>query len=360
MHRFCIEPHHIVTYRIVKLSDIFVAAVFALVGVSCSAYKSHIPLSRIVDTNRHDYTYAEMLDDIRQLALNYPDYVSWEPADTSVEGRMIPVVRLGRDDARRHIMIQATMHAREYMASHLVMVMIEGTAWKRVHGVKRDGRRFYDILDDVQLTILPMVNPDGVEISQRGREGCLTDSVRNWVDEMIAAGEDPRLIKSNARGVDLNRNFSNGHGESYRRVGVPAFAHYPGEAPFTEPEVGMMLNVVRSRNFDLCLNYHTSGNLIYHGCGNAPEQINDKALTVARLIGKRARYPLFGPEISERPNGSWADEVELNYGIPSVTVELGTTNPVPPRELDGLLSRNAETWIDVILAVEQFYDDEKK
>lgn len=344
----------------VRLISILAAIALAMAGASCSAVKSHIPLQRIVDTERHDYTYAEMIDDIRQLAFTYPDYIRWEPADTSVEGRMIPVVRLGRDDARRHIMIQATMHAREYMSTHMVMVMIEGTAWKRMHGVKRDDRRLYDILDDVQLTILPMVNPDGAEISQRGREGCLSNRVRGWVDEMIAAGEDHRLIKSNARGVDLNRNFSNGHGESYRRVGSPAFAHYPGEEPFSEPEVGMMLDVLHSRDFDLCLNYHTSGNLIYHGCGNAPGEINARALSIARLIGKRARYPLFGPEVSERPNGSWADEVEVSYGIPSVTVELGSSNPVPQRELNGLLSRNGETWIDVILAVEQFPKERKK
>lgn len=326
--------------------------ILSLCGYSCRAAHG-VTLDRIVDTRDHEYTYSEMLEDLRQLAFRYPDYIRWEVADTSVEGRMIPVVRLGRDDAPCHVMIQATMHAREYMATHVVMVLIEGTAWKRFHGVSRNGVRFYDILDKIQLTVLPMVNPDGVEISQRGSEACLLDTTRRWVDEMVAQGIHYNQIKSNARGVDLNRNFSNGHGEAYNRVSHRHFYHYPGEEPFSEPEVAMMLRTLCERPVDLCLNYHTSGNLIYYGCGNADAALNSRARQVARLIGRRARYPLYGPEVSERPNGSWADEVEVNYGVPSVTVELGSRNPVPLHELTGLLDRNAETWMDVIIDVLQ-------
>ena len=308
---------------------------------------------RIVDTSEHDYTYEEMLDDLEQLAVRYPDYIRWSVADTSLEGRGIPIVRLGRDDAPCHMMIQATMHAREHMSTHLVMVMIEGTAWKRMHGVSHEGLRIYDILDKIQLTVLPMVNPDGVEICQRGAEGCRLDETRRWVEEMAARGVSHRQIKSNARGVDLNRNFTNGHGRAFNAVRSKHFYHYPGHQPLTEPEVKAMMQTLIQRPYDLCLNYHTSGNIVYYGCGNAPDSVNSRARRMARVIGKRTRYPLYGPEVSERPNGSWADEVELNFGVPSATVELGSRNPVPQRELSGLLRRNGETWLDLILDIER-------
>lgn len=320
----------------------------SVVQATCSAQTNLIPLGRIVETHGHDYTYDEMLLDLDELVLRYPDYIRWEKADTSIEGRVIPVVRLGRDDAPCHLMIQASMHAREHMSTHLVMVMIEGLAWKRFHGVSHKGVSIYDLLENIQLSILPMVNPDGVEISQHGLDGCRLDETRRWVYEMFTKGINHTQIKSNARGVDLNRNFSNGHGEAYNAVRSKHFYHYPGEEPFSEPEVRLMLRTLLERPTDLCLNYHTSGNLIYYGCGNAPKEINDKARHYAGIIGKRAHYRLYGPDESERPNGSWADEIELNYGVPSATVELGTRNPVPHRELDGLLKRNGETWLDVI------------
>lgn len=307
--------------------------------------------NRIVDTNHQKYTYAEMLENLDALQSAFPDWITFEHGDTTFEGRTIPLVTLGRDDAPHHIMIQASMHAREYMSTHLVMAMIENLARQRADSLTYRGHKISDITDKVQFTIIPMVNPDGVEIAQFGIDGAIRPETKLWLRPILESGINHDQIKSNARGVDLNRNFTNGHGRAYNAKTAPHLYHFPGHAPHSEPEVAMMLSTLARHNYDLCLNYHTSGNLLYYGCGNAPAEVNSRAHHFASIINKKSGFPLHGPKKAEKPNGSWADEVELHYNIPSVTVELGTRNPVPIQEMPLLLQKNSDTWLDIILSL---------
>ena len=67
-----------------------------------------------------------MLTDLDSIAKRYPDFVSYElDSATTLLGHRLPVVTLGNRSARHHIMVQATMHAREYMATQLTMALLE-------------------------------------------------------------------------------------------------------------------------------------------------------------------------------------------------------------------------------------------
>ena len=56
------------------------------------------------------------------------------------------------------------------------------------------------------LIIVPMLNPDGVEIAQHGARGCLHLAKRIYD---LCDGHFERW-QANARGVDLNHNFDAG------------------------------------------------------------------------------------------------------------------------------------------------------
>ena len=70
------------------------------------------------------YTYEEMQQDLAALQAEYPAFLQLHSAGKSVEGRDITEVILGNIESRFHILIQASMHAREYMNTILMMNQI--------------------------------------------------------------------------------------------------------------------------------------------------------------------------------------------------------------------------------------------
>jgi protein MpaA len=58
--------------------------------------------------------------------------------------------------------------------------------------------------------------------------------------------------RTNARGVDLNRNFAAG----WRAAGVPGDLEYPGPSPFSEPETRAIRSLVRAVRPTLTVWFH--------------------------------------------------------------------------------------------------------
>lgn len=307
-----------------------------------------------IDTDHQHYTFSEMLTDLDSIAKRYPDFVSYElDSATTLLGHRLPVVTLGNRSARHHIMVQATMHAREYMATQLTMALLEHYAQMCYQDIcEYKGQRISNLLQQVCFVIIPMVNPDGVEIAQNGSNGQLTDEVKQWVRQTEDNGTSHTKIKANANGVDINRNFGNGFNNPFTssRKTHRSFNFYSGLLPYSEPESQLMLRVSQRYDYDLFLNYHTSGNIIYYGCQNAKKYVNKLAHDYAKLIHCHTNYPLYGPD-SAPAGGTWADDVEIIYQCPSVTVELGTTNPVPISEFPAIFEKHKNVWADLAIEV---------
>ena len=108
--------------------------------------------------------------------------------------------------------------------------------------------------------LLPMMNPDGVAVSQQGISAIRNPGLRRIVWPL--AGGKSRFWKANARGVDLNRNFDCGF---YRNpVKEPASMEYGGDRPFSEPETEILVRLVESVKPVGVINYHEAGPLIYY------------------------------------------------------------------------------------------------
>lgn len=318
--------------------------------VSTATFHNYIsPKFEIVDRTKQTYSYQEMVEDLQLMQDVWSQCIRCEMRSRTYQGRDIPVVYLGNPEAKYHVMVQAAMHAREYMASLLVMTMIEHYARNYETGFFQ-GKKLKWLLEKVCFVIMPMVNPDGVEIAQRGDDGAVTADVKEWVQANTQAGIQYDQIKSNARGVDINHNFRNGFGLDKKLKKSKNYLNYPGENPLSEVESRLMLDVAQEYDFACFLNYHTSGNLIFYGCKNAPEQVNEQALKIADIVKRHTSYPLCGPE--EIPEcGTWADEVEVCFLRPSTTIELGTQNPVPISEFYGLYDKNLWVWADLAYAI---------
>lgn len=169
--------------------------------------KSALPQELIVDSDPQMYTYDQMTRDLQAMEAGYPDLVTLESLTDTPDGRSLWHLVIGDPEkAGRHILVTASIHAREYMTTQLVM--------KQTSQFLGNVQNYPGITEGTTaFHVVPMINPDGVSISQMGLDGCLTEETRERVLEIsrLDGAQDMnaylRRWKSNSRGVDLNRNF---------------------------------------------------------------------------------------------------------------------------------------------------------
>lgn len=137
----------------------------------------------IVKIASQKYTYAQMKQQMKMLKNKYSDYCEMTEIGSSVKGHSLYDFTIGSKEADSSVLVVGTMHAREYICATVLMQEIE--YYLSNYNCMIGGMKPADVLGNKQIHYVVMANPDGVEISQK--------SYARW--------------KSNARGVDLNRNF---------------------------------------------------------------------------------------------------------------------------------------------------------
>ena len=201
------------------------------------------PQALIVDSDPQMYTYDQMTQDLQAMEAGYPDLVTLDSLTDTPDGRSLWHLVIGDPEkAGRHILVTASIHAREYMTTQLVM--------KQTSQFLGNIQNYPEITEGTTaFHVVPMINPDGVSISQMGLEGCLTEETRERVLEIsrLDGTQDMnaylRRWKSNSRGVELNRNFD-ALWESYNDgLGRPSADHCTGTAPGREPGAAALLGL---------------------------------------------------------------------------------------------------------------------
>ena len=293
----------------------------------------------IVDVSQQLYTYDAMVEDMMLLQVGHEDIMTYEPLANTSQGRNVWLIKFGNLEADKKILITASIHAREYMTSQLVMKMLEEYVCNYDIPMA-DGTTYRQYFDSACFYILPMINPDGVSISQFGIDGATQETTRDWL-RSINSRSGLTQIKANANGVDLNRNFPLGFGQDSGTSWAPGLCKYPGVAPFSEAETQVMGVLLNENDFVTCINYHSMGNVIYYGAAtNSPEVAagcQNMANIVQSITGYRKEY--CGKAI-----GSFADYFGTVEAAPSVTIEIGTANPVPINQFPNIYSRNINVW----------------
>ena len=277
------------------------------------------------------YSYSQMKADIQALLERYEGKISVKSIGKSEAGRDIPVLILGNEKARKKVLVQAAMHAREHMTALLVMAQAERWLKEGAAG------------DDICFHIVPISNPDGVILSQKVE---MTDALRAIYQNDRRAGNtklDERQYllewKANGKGVDLNRNFDAKWQETPGRA-KPSSSHYKGEAPEDAAESRALARYTRDNAFDATVSYHAFGSVIFHSFGdkaavNAASR--DMALAVRAVTG----YPMdIGEEQALAGFKEWAIG---ELGVPSITIEIGSRDcPLPLDEFTTIWERNKE------------------
>lgn len=152
---------------------------------------------------------------------------------------------------------------------------------------------------------VPLLNPDGL----------LLDS----------------STRTNARGVDINRNFP---GPLWKEVGYQRWKdftnenprYYPGPHAMSEPETMFLVEVIRKFSPDAIISIHAPLNLVdFDGPGRPPHSLGSLGL---RRLGN---FP-----------GTLGNYAGIQMGIPVVTLELASSARMPsPAEISSM-------WRDIV------------
>ena len=186
--------------------------------------------------------------------------------------------------------------------------------------------------DAYTLYIIPMLNPDGVEISANGLD---KDSL--WYDRIckLNGSDDFSLWQANARGVDLNHNYDvdfEAYKEIEKSIGIfsGCASKYSGESPESEPETGAFCNYLRFNEPAAVLTLHTQGREIYYTSGGQTLKGSYAAASkLAELTGYKLREPS-----GSAAYGGLTDYCIKKLSVPSFTFECGKgKNPLPKGDL---------------------------
>lgn len=304
------------------------------------------------------YSYEQMVQDIQTLQSRYGNHMQVNTFGTSLDGRALYEIILGNPDAPKHVLIHAGIHAREYMTPLLVMKQLEyGLAFYDSGSYAGDSLSY--LLSNVAVHFVPMVNPDGIAISQFGigaiRSGELQQAIRQCYADDVAQGRtrapfERYLIywKANARGVDLNQNFP-ADWEQVDSCPNPSYATYRGVSALSEPESQALAALASSRIWNATISYHSMGNVIYWDY--AGNQVQRWSGELATLVAANTGYRTAGSS----GHGGFKDWVQIKDNpIPSLTIETGSVScPLPVSEFQDIWYRNKMVWALVIKYVNE-------
>ncbi|MER2077702.1 g-D-glutamyl-meso-diaminopimelate peptidase [Psychrobacillus psychrotolerans] len=279
---------------------------------------------RIVN-GKQNYDYSTLMNDMRQLQTVYP-FLRISSIGNSVEGREIPEVLIGDGEKRVHY--NASFHANEWITTPIILTFLNDYALSLTNQTPIRGLNTLPLYSQASLSIVPMVNPDGVDLVLNGlpEESPWRDRVIEWNN----GSSDFSGWKANIRGVDLNDQFpAEWELERARNPQVPGPRDYGGESPLSEPEAIAMADLTRNSDFARVLAFHTQGEVIYWGFENLEPPESEAMVTeFSRVSG-------YEPVQTIDSYAGYKDWFIQDWRRPGFTVELGTgINPLPLSQFD--------------------------
>jgi len=165
------------------------------------------------------------------------------------------------------------------------------------------------IPNDVRLTIIPVLNPDGLEkVVGTTAEFAVADVLTS--QEILVSG------RFNGSNVDLNRNFDC----DWRATGVWQSRNVSGgSAAFSEPESRAVRDYINSRNLDAVVVYYSAAGGVYASrCGG---DILPQTQVLVQAYGEASAYPTYNDFTSYEVTGDMVNWL-ARQNIPAISVLL--------------------------------------
>ena len=237
-------------------------------------------------------------------------------------------------------------HGLEWITTPMLMKFIENFCRAYALGYSIRGYNVREIWNRSSIYIVPMVNPDGVNLVLEGLQPSnpYYDQLLQWNRTGLPFSQ---VWQANIRGTDLNRNYPASWEEAKAQeesLGIfgPGPTRYGGRYPLSEPETQTMVNFTRQHDFKLVIAYHTQGEVIYWLYKNM--QI-PRAREIGEIFARASGY-----ELSETPYeaayAGYKDWFIEEFGRPGYTIEVGLgRNPLPISQFDTIYNNNEEIML---------------
>ncbi len=291
----------------------------------------------VVDTNI-GYTYEILARDIQGIQARYP-FIEVGSAGNSVLGKSLYYLRLGTGP--NQVFYNGSHHALEWITTPVLMKFAENFAKAYAQGQTLNGYNPKDIWEKSSIYIIPMVNPDGVDLVLNGLQPdnpYYQDLIR-WNK---GSTDFSTVWEANIRGVDLNHNYDaawqlSKDAEAEYGVTGPGPTRYSGPSPESEPETQAMVSFTKNHDFRLVMAYHSQGQVIYW---NFMDMAPPEGKTIGEALSGISGYKL---DLSTgiASYAGYKDWFIQDYRRPGYTVEVGLgENPLPISQFDAIYSDN--------------------
>ena len=266
---------------------------------------------------------------LQQIAEKYP-FTKLE--EVGVTDFQRPIWMLTMGTGKRHVLFTAAHHANEWITALVLLKYAEDLA----EAIRTDGILFgqkaREMADAVTIYMIPMVNPDGVDLVVGAIEpGNIQYDLAQRLAQDYPAIPFPNGWKANLLGVDLNLNYPAGwlqareikFSQGYTRPGP---RDYVGRAPLDQLETRALAEFTEFLDPALVLAYHSQGKEIYW-------QFRDYSVPGAKELGE-VMAKVSGYTLAEVPYESafagYKDWFIQNFRRPGYTIEVGSgVNPLP-------------------------------
>ncbi len=264
------------------------------------------------------YTYDEYTQIMQDIANQYPNICHLESAGQSVQGRELWFMEISDNvnvqEDEPEVKLISTMHGDEPVGFVNLVKLIQLLTSQ--YGTDP---RITNIVDNTEIWINPLMNPDGYVLHQR----------------------------ANANNVDLNRTF-------------PDIVLDSENSPDgREPEVQHIMNFAANHTSDLSMNFHTGSVVVNYPWDRIPDLAPDNDL----LIQLSLAYASHNPEMHNstqfengitngyawyEADGSMQDWNLFFENCLEVTTELDYTKWPPASDLPALWTNNKESLLSYI------------
>ncbi|PAM96795.1 peptidase M14, partial [Flavobacterium sp. IR1] len=177
-------------------------------------------------------------------------------------GKPIEEIKVGIGPKRVHL--NGSFHAHEWITTPVLVDFLNEYLLAMTNQQTIREIPVLPFYNEVELSIVAMVNPDGVDLVIDGLPD--EEPYRSDVLEINNGSTDFSGWRANIQGVDLNNQYpANWEEEAATKPAQPAPRDFPGYAPLTEPESIAIAELTIESDFSRVLDFYTQGEVIFWG-----------------------------------------------------------------------------------------------
>lgn len=290
-----------------------------------------IPYNRLIVDTSSPYDHDQLKIDLMLLKTYYP-FINIDIIGKSVEGRELYCLTFGKGN--HIVMYNGAHHGNEWITSNLLMKWIEDLCKGYSLNASIRGFDIKSIFESSKIYVVPMVNPDGVELVINGFNNIKTN--QNLLLKLNHFNVDYNQWKANVNGVDLNRNYPAGW-MNYKKIEKnklnilgPGPSRFSGYQPLSEPETRSLYHLTNRIMPELTLSFHSQGEVIYWKCmGKGVPQSEGIAKTLSKVSGYKLE-----DETEDAAYCGYKDWFIESHNKPGFTIEIGLgINPIGTEQL---------------------------